>query len=145
MCGRYVSVARLQELQEHYRATGAGDGTELAPSHNVAPTSKVYAVLERGRTDGAGARRQVRAVRWGLVPAWWKPGAGRRQAAVLARVSVISESTTCSRPPLADTARCRDAELPRARADSVSSVMSSQSPTDSSAGRCSASSRLMSW
>ena len=74
MCGRYVSVARAQELQEHYRATGAGDGTELAPSHNVAPTNKVYAVLDRGRTDGAGAQRQVRAVRWGLVPAWWKPG-----------------------------------------------------------------------
>jgi putative SOS response-associated peptidase YedK len=74
MCGRYVSVARLQELQEHYGATGAGEGTELAPSYNVAPTSKVYAVLERGRTDGAGAQRQVRAVRWGLVPAWWKPG-----------------------------------------------------------------------
>ncbi|MGO9782766.1 MAG: SOS response-associated peptidase family protein, partial [Streptosporangiaceae bacterium] len=49
MCGRYVSVARLQELQEHYGATG-GDGTELAPSHNVAPTNKVYAVLDRGRT-----------------------------------------------------------------------------------------------
>ena len=74
MCGRYVSVARLQELQEHYGTTGAGDGTELAPSHNVAPTNKVYAVLERGRTDGAGAQRQVRAVRWGLVPSWWKPG-----------------------------------------------------------------------
>ena len=74
MCGRYVSVARLQELQEHYGATGAAHSTELAPSHNVAPTNKVYAVLERGRTDGAGAQRQVRAVRWGLVPAWWKPG-----------------------------------------------------------------------
>ena len=74
MCGRYVSVARLQELQEHYRATSAGDGTELAPSHNVAPTNKVYAVLERDRTDEAGAQRQVRAVRWGLVPTWWKPG-----------------------------------------------------------------------
>jgi putative SOS response-associated peptidase YedK len=74
MCGRYVSVARLKELQEHYEATGAGDGVELAPSHNVAPTSKIYAVLERGQADGAAAQRQVRAVRWGLVPAWWKPG-----------------------------------------------------------------------
>ena len=74
MCGRYVSVARLLELQEHYTAIDAGDGTELAPSHNVAPTNKVYAVLERGRTDEAGAQRQVRAVRWGLVPTWWKPG-----------------------------------------------------------------------
>jgi putative SOS response-associated peptidase YedK len=33
-------VARLQELQEHYRATGAGDGTELVPSHNIAPTKE---------------------------------------------------------------------------------------------------------
>src|ERR1700753_3591162 len=74
MCGRYVSVARLKELQEHYQAAGAGDGIELAPSHNVAPTNKIYAVLQRGQADGADAQRQVRAVRWGLVPAWWKPG-----------------------------------------------------------------------
>jgi putative SOS response-associated peptidase YedK len=74
MCGRYVSVARLKELQEHYEATGSGDGMELAPSHNVAPTNKIYAVVERGQADGAAAQRQVRAVRWGLVPAWWKPG-----------------------------------------------------------------------
>jgi len=74
MCGRYVSVARLKELQEHYEAAGAGDGMELAPSHNVAPTNKIYAVLEHGQADGAAAQRQVRAVRWGLVPAWWKPG-----------------------------------------------------------------------
>jgi putative SOS response-associated peptidase YedK len=71
-------VARLKELQEHYEATDAGDGVELAPSHNVAPTSKIYAVLQRGQADGAGAQRQVRAVRWGLVPAWWKPGTDPR-------------------------------------------------------------------
>ncbi len=52
MCGRYVSVA---ELIEQYKATGPGDGKELAPSYNVAPTNKVYAVLERDRPDGAGA------------------------------------------------------------------------------------------
>jgi putative SOS response-associated peptidase YedK len=74
MCGRYVSMARRAELLEQYRATGLGDGKELAPSWNVAPTSKVYAVLERGRQDAAGTVREVRAVRWGLVPAWWKPG-----------------------------------------------------------------------
>jgi putative SOS response-associated peptidase YedK len=73
VCGRYVSVARRADLLEQYRAAG-GDGKELSPSWNVAPTNKVYAVLERGREDGAGTERQVRAVRWGLVPAWWKPG-----------------------------------------------------------------------
>jgi putative SOS response-associated peptidase YedK len=74
MCGRYVSVARMAELIEQYKATGPGEGEELEPSYNVAPTNKVYAVLERSRPDDAGAVREVRAVRWGLVPAWWKPG-----------------------------------------------------------------------
>jgi putative SOS response-associated peptidase YedK len=74
MCGRYVSVARMAELLEQYKATGPGDGKELAPSYNVAPTNKVHAILERGPENGAGAVREVRAVRWGLVPVWWKPG-----------------------------------------------------------------------
>src|SRR6201995_4468317 len=75
MCGRYVSVARLKELQEHYDPAGIGLGMELSPSHNVAPTNKIYAVVQRSEADGDPAQRQVRAVRWGLVPAWWKPGA----------------------------------------------------------------------
>ena len=74
MCGRYVSVARMADLIEQYKATGPGDDTQLAPSYNVAPTNKVYAVLERDSEDRAGAAREVRALRWGLVPAWWKPG-----------------------------------------------------------------------
>jgi putative SOS response-associated peptidase YedK len=74
MCGRYVSVAHRADLQELFRATGPGDGTELAPSYNVAPTNKVYAIVQRGGEDGARNAREVRAVRWGLVPAWWKPG-----------------------------------------------------------------------
>jgi putative SOS response-associated peptidase YedK len=45
MCGRYVSVAHRADLQELFRATGPGDGTELAPSYNVAPTNKVYAIV----------------------------------------------------------------------------------------------------
>jgi hypothetical protein len=30
MCGRYVSVARMVELLEQYKATGPGDGKQLA-------------------------------------------------------------------------------------------------------------------
>jgi putative SOS response-associated peptidase YedK len=62
----------MAELIEQYKATGATDDKDLAPSYNVAPTNKVYAVLERDR--GGGAVREIRALRWGLVPAWWKPG-----------------------------------------------------------------------
>ncbi len=72
MCGRYVSVASRADLLELFRATGAGDGKELAPSWNVAPTTKVYAVVERARRD-AGAVREVRAVRWGLFPDYGAP------------------------------------------------------------------------
>lgn len=74
MCGRYVSVASRAELMELFRASGPGDDKELAPSWNVAPTNKIFAVTEHLRDDGAGTVREVRAVRWGLVPAWWKPG-----------------------------------------------------------------------
>jgi putative SOS response-associated peptidase YedK len=70
MCGRYVSVAQRADLMQRYKATGPGDGKELAPSWNVAPTNKVYAVVERDRDDEAGTVREVRAVRWGLVPVW---------------------------------------------------------------------------
>jgi putative SOS response-associated peptidase YedK len=54
MCGRYVSVARVAELIEQYKATGPGDDQQLAPSYKVAPTNKVHAVLERDHPDGTG-------------------------------------------------------------------------------------------
>lgn len=74
MCGRYVSAARRADLEERYKTTGPGDGTELAPLYNVAPTNKIFAVVENAAEDGGGSVRKIRAVRWGLVPVWWKPG-----------------------------------------------------------------------
>lgn len=48
----------------------------LEPDYNVAPTKPVYAVLERpghdGQAGGAAAIRQLRVLRWGLVPSWAK-------------------------------------------------------------------------
>ncbi|MGK5681361.1 SOS response-associated peptidase [Actinoplanes sp. URMC 104] len=72
MCGRYASSARRPDLQQLYHADGPGDGVELAPSWNVAPTTKVYTVVQRH--DGDRDVREVRAMRWGLVPFWFKPG-----------------------------------------------------------------------
>lgn len=88
MCGRYVSVQEGADLVELYNATAVG--TELAPSYNVAPTTEVYAVLEHGDPKTDEVDRQVRAVRWGLVPSWAKdPKIGNRL--INARVETLAD------------------------------------------------------
>ncbi len=52
---------------------------ELGPDYNVAPTKNVYAVLSRVPKEAERAVRQLRVVKWGLVPAWAKdPSVGSR-------------------------------------------------------------------
>ena len=43
---------------------------QLGPDYNVAPTKKVYAVIDRPPRDDKAAppRRELAVVRWGLVP-----------------------------------------------------------------------------
>lgn len=72
MCGRYVSAAERSRIEKQFDAL-AGSELELAPDYNVAPTKKVYAVMQRDD------ERQLRVVRWGLVPSWAKdPKIGSR-------------------------------------------------------------------
>ena len=70
----------------------------LQPDYNVAPTKPVYAVLER--TSAAGddhpargtgpAERELRVVRWGLVPFWAKdPKIGGRM--INARAETVAD------------------------------------------------------
>lgn len=48
---------------------------ELAPDFNVAPSKEIYAVMERRD------QRQLRVVKWGLIPSWAKdPSIGNRMA-----------------------------------------------------------------
>ncbi|MEU7058020.1 SOS response-associated peptidase [Streptomyces sp. NPDC046197] len=77
MCGRYVSTRRPEDLVQHFRATEWRPEETLAPSWNVAPTDEVWAVLERTPReerdgDGTSVRRELRPLRWGLVPSWAK-------------------------------------------------------------------------
>ncbi|GLF94558.1 SOS response-associated peptidase [Streptomyces yaizuensis] len=50
----------------------------LAPDWNVAPTKEVHAILERPLKDAEDRRpvRQLRPLRWGLVPSWAKTPEG---------------------------------------------------------------------
>ena len=103
MCGRYASSRSDAELAEAYEVDTVV-GRELAPSWNVAPTQQVRAVVQRppGHPDGVErtadgddgrrgrSRRQLRTLRWGLVPSWAKdPGIGSRM--INARVETVTE------------------------------------------------------
>ena len=97
MCGRYASSRKPEDLAEEFeidRASVKETVTEpLAPDFNVAPTKEVYAVVERPRGaggDGEDAQRQLRTLRWGLVPFWAKdPKVGNRM--INARMETVDE------------------------------------------------------
>jgi putative SOS response-associated peptidase YedK len=82
-----VSVQERADLVELYNATAVGD--ELAPSYNVAPTTEVYGVLEHADPNTEKVDRQIRNLRWGLVPGWAKdPTIGNRL--INARVETLA-------------------------------------------------------
>jgi putative SOS response-associated peptidase YedK len=95
MCGRYASARKRIELLEEFTVQSDRVAEDLKPDYNVAPTKPVYAVLTRQPDDRDGVReqpassddtvepgravepastgqRQLRVVRWGLVPFWAK-------------------------------------------------------------------------
>jgi putative SOS response-associated peptidase YedK len=102
MCGRYASARKKHELLEEFRVEldGAVD-EELSPDYNVAPTKKVYAVLSRmpeEQAEGATPRpvRQLRVLKWGLVPSWAKdPSIGAKM--INARVETVAEKPSYRR------------------------------------------------
>ncbi|MEU9795927.1 SOS response-associated peptidase [Streptomyces sparsogenes] len=92
MCGRYVSTRSPQDLTRLFHVTDWRPAETLAPSWNVAPTDEVYAVLQRAPRHGgdASVRRELRALRWGMVPSWAKdPKIGSRM--INARVETVHE------------------------------------------------------
>jgi len=73
MCGRYASTRSDDQLVAAFAAAEVV-GEQLSPSWNVAPTQDVRAVLERTPREipDVDPVRQLRTVRWGLVPSWAK-------------------------------------------------------------------------
>ncbi|MFC0037511.1 SOS response-associated peptidase [Actinomadura rayongensis] len=73
MCGRYATARARQELLDQF-AVGLDDiDGDLEPDYNVAPTKQVPAVLTRApRDEPTEAVRELRTLRWGLVPSWAK-------------------------------------------------------------------------
>ncbi|WP_354642258.1 SOS response-associated peptidase [Kitasatospora camelliae] len=70
MCGRFASSTRPEDLVDLFGVRQWDPAETLAPSWNVAPTNAAFAVLERLPKGGREPVRQLRVLRWGLVPAW---------------------------------------------------------------------------
>src|SRR6516164_8147424 len=95
MCGRYASARKREELLAEFRIERDRVDESLEPAYNVAPTKPVYAVMTRG-SRGSGdpapqdVARELRVVRWGLVPSWAKDiSIGSRM--INARAETVSE------------------------------------------------------
>jgi len=87
MCGRYAAAKDPAALVEEFEVESAPDEA-LSPDYNVAPTKKVYLVVDRV-TDDQGERALVIG-RWGLVPSWAKdPSIGNRM--INARAETVAE------------------------------------------------------
>jgi putative SOS response-associated peptidase YedK len=95
MCGRYASSRRPEDLAEEFEIdAGTVSETVVEPlpaDYNVAPTKEVYAVVTRPpREEDQPAHRQLRVLRWGLVPFWAKdPAIGSRM--INARMETVHE------------------------------------------------------
>jgi putative SOS response-associated peptidase YedK len=77
MCGRYAASRSPDDLVMEFEAVRAEGQPPLTPDYNVAPTKDVYVVRQKKERDAEGAltggsHRELRAVRWGLVPSWAK-------------------------------------------------------------------------
>ncbi|MGH3362071.1 MAG: SOS response-associated peptidase family protein, partial [Nocardioides sp.] len=92
MCGRYASSRRPQDLIEEFEIVEDRVATPLEADYNVAPTKEVYAVVERPPSHDRDLppERQLRVLKWGLVPSWAKdPGIGNRM--INARMETVAD------------------------------------------------------
>ena len=101
MCGRYASSRRPDDLVEEFEVQQVDVREKLEPDYNVAPTKEVYAVVERPPKGDGGERageseRQLRVLRWGLVPSWAKdPSIGNRM--INARMETVADKPAYKR------------------------------------------------
>lgn len=99
MCGRYASSREPDDLIDEFGVAETVLADEVEPNWNVAPTDAVYAVLERPPKPEQGidhARRQLRALRWGLVPSWAKDAKSAARL-INARMETVAEKPSFRR------------------------------------------------
>ncbi|UCM90304.1 SOS response-associated peptidase [Streptomyces marincola] len=98
MCGRYAASRRPEDLVDLFGVGLWDEERPLPADWNVAPTKEVYAVLDRPvKEAGPEPVRQLRALRWGLVPSWAKsPDTAVKM--INARAETVHEKPAYRRP-----------------------------------------------
>ena len=89
MCGRFLSLTDLDTLVAHLGVDEIA--TEpLPPRYNVAPSTEIYAAIDR-----EGSRRLGR-LRWGFLPSWAPSHRGGRQP-INARIETVATTRMFAR------------------------------------------------
>ncbi|MFI6152290.1 SOS response-associated peptidase [Kitasatospora sp. NPDC051170] len=70
MCGRFAAGGRPEDIVDLFGVEQWDPEETLEPNWNVAPTNSAFVVLERMARNEPRAVRQLRVLRWGLVPQW---------------------------------------------------------------------------
>ena len=97
MCGRYVVQGHV-EFSERFQARTL-HLPEFGDRFNAAPSQGLPVVVPTG--DG---EREVRLLRWGLVPRWRRPGSAAAPAPINARAETLLEKPMFR--PLVGKRRC---------------------------------------
>ncbi len=98
MCGRYANSRSSADLAAEFDIQPEYAPSEVLADYNVAPTKEVPAVIERRphRDSPDDPVRQLRMLRWGLVPSWAKdPKIGNRM--INARMETVAEKPSFRR------------------------------------------------
>ncbi|MFF3553177.1 SOS response-associated peptidase [Streptomyces tsukubensis] len=98
MCGRYAAGRGPEELVGLFGVQKWEPEETLAPDYNVAPTKQVHVILERPLKDSGDPApvRQLRTVKWGLVPSWAKSPEGAARM-INARAETVHEKPSFRR------------------------------------------------
>lgn len=66
MCGRFPQSYTWEEVHRFLRMLTPSATPNLRPRYNIAPTTLIDVVVDRGNG------RELVSMRWGLIPGWWK-------------------------------------------------------------------------
>jgi putative SOS response-associated peptidase YedK len=86
MCGRFTQYYTWWQIWEMYNLFPSAPN--LQPRYNICPTATIDTVISRN------GKRELVAMRWGLVPSWWKKSLKEMKLATFnARAETITEKS----------------------------------------------------
>lgn len=66
MCGRFSLLSDLHDIIRRFNIAQIGTEADFSPRYNIAPSQKVWTVVNDGKNNRLGQ------LRWGLIPFWAK-------------------------------------------------------------------------